>query len=488
MKIKHIAAVAAAAVVGPVLLTTPAMAEEQKQPAVTAPDVQPKDDNAPAAGAASQTAKAAAAADPAAAASTGTLMGPGVSVQGIPKTGFKADGSWTQLTVKVDNSGHIAVPNYTPEISVIQWSGKIKASQVKVEHRVTAADGSVSWQPAKQVPAPQNSRAFVYELGTTASVAVGAVHDIDVRISFAADTAVVPFDIASDGVSRTGDKSSTSPQATYKTSIAGATPDSGMTVPTAGPALTVEGLPKGLAAGGAWQDLSIRVDNSGKPALDDFHLYLGLTRPDWVAMKGEQLEVEFYGKNGWQRTELGYSPGHYVVNRLAGFAIPADKAFDVKLRLRFTGDTPLGYAQFRASGTPLTIGSNVKSESRPVLVQILAAAPDTGNKPHPNGGGTTTTPINNTGNGNNTGSNSTTGSTGTTTGTATGTTGTTTTTTGGTGTTGTTGTGTTAQTGGQLASTGADAAASWALGGAGVALAMGAALVAGTGRRRRTTV
>ncbi|MGW7029709.1 hypothetical protein ACWGFX_21375 [Streptomyces xanthophaeus] len=485
MKIKHIAAVAAAAaVVGPVLLTTPAMAEEQKQPAVTAPDVQPKDDTAPAAGAAAQTAKAAAAADPAAATSTGTLMGPGVSVQGIPKTGFKADGSWTQLTVKVDNSGHIAVANYTPEISVIQWSGKIKASQVKVERRVTAADGSVSWQPAKQVLAPQNSRAFVYELGTTASVAVGAVHDIDVRISFAADTAVVPFDIASAGVSRTGDKSSTSPQATYKTSIAGATPDSGMTVPTAGPALTVEGLPNGLAAGGAWQDLSIRVDNSGKPALDDFHLYLGLTRPDWVAMKGEQLKVEFYGKNGWQRTELGYSPGHYVVNRLAGFAIPADKAFDVKLRLRFTGDTPLGYAQFRASGTPLTIGSNVKSESRPVLVQILAAAPGTGNKPHPNGGGTTT-PINNTGNGNNTGPNSTTGSTGTTTGT-----GTATTTTGGTGTTGTTGTGTgtTAQTGGQLASTGADAAASWALGGAGVALAMGAALVAGTGRRRRTTV
>ncbi|GHI85858.1 hypothetical protein [Streptomyces xanthophaeus] len=484
MKIKHIAAVAAAAVVGPVLLTTPAMAEEQKQPAVTAPDVQPKDDTAPAAGAAAQTAKAAAAADPAAATSTGTLMGPGVSVQGIPKTGFKADGSWTQLTVKVDNSGHIAVANYTPEISVIQWSGKIKASQVKVERRVTAADGSVSWQLAKQVLAPQNSRAFVYELGTTASVAVGAVHDIDVRISFAADTAVVPFDIASAGVSRTGDKSSTSPQATYKTSIVGATPDSGMTVPTAGPALTVEGLPNGLAAGGAWQDLSIRVDNSGKPALDDFHLYLGLTRPDWVAMKGEQLKVEFYGKNGWQRTELGYSPGHYVVNRLAGFAIPADKAFDVKLRLRFTGDTPLGYAQFRASGTPLTIGSNVKSESRPVLVQILAAAPGTGNKPHPNGGGTTT-PINNTGNGNNTGPNSTTGSTGTTTGT-----GTATTTTGGTGTTGTTGTGTgtTTQTGGQLASTGADAAASWALGGAGVALAMGAALVAGTGRRRRTTV
>ncbi|MFD2120689.1 LPXTG cell wall anchor domain-containing protein [Streptomyces cirratus] len=56
----------------------------------------------------------------------------------------------------------------------------------------------------------------------------------------------------------------------------------------------------------------------------------------------------------------------------------------------------------------------------------------------------------------------------------------------GTGTGGNTGTGTT-NTAGQLAETGTDAATSWALGAGGVALAMGAALVAGTGRRRRTT-
>lgn len=41
-------------------------------------------------------------------------------------------------------------------------------------------------------------------------------------------------------------------------------------------------------------------------------------------------------------------------------------------------------------------------------------------------------------------------------------------------------------TGGRPAETGADAATSWDLGGAGIALAMGAALVAGTGRRRPT--
>ncbi|MER6448751.1 LPXTG cell wall anchor domain-containing protein [Streptomyces venezuelae] len=507
MKIKRMAAVAAAAVVGPVLLTTPALAGEHGQSAVTVPDAEPKDDAQPAAGQTAQTEDAAKAKteaeantgagtgaegaagpspaggpsaptpavpqspdtgtsvapavqtpaeavadtpaeDPGEESPTGILMGPDVSVRGIPKTGFKADGSWTPLTVQVDNSGHIAVANYTPEFTVMQWDGKIKASQVKVEQKVTAGDGSVSWQPVKAVHGPQYGPGIVYRLGTTASVAVDAVYTVDVRVSFAADTPVVAFDIASDGKSRIGGKTSASPSAWYNTAITGATPGSDQPVVTEGPDLTIGGLPAGLAVGGAWQDLTIHVDNSGKPALDDFHLYFSLARPDWVGTDGEQLQVEVYGKNGWERAELGYSDGYYVVNHLAGGKIPAGKAFDVKVRIRFTADTPLGYAQFRASGTVLEIGSDIRSDSRPVLVKILPAAPDGGNRPAPNGG--TTTPI----------------STTNTTGTATG------------------GTGAAA---GELAATGADTATSWALAGGGVALAMGAALVAGTGRRRRTT-
>ncbi|MFG2236082.1 hypothetical protein ACGFNX_39870 [Streptomyces sp. NPDC048723] len=503
MKIKRIAAVAAAAVVGPVLLTTPAMAEDHKQPAVTVPDAEPKDDTAPAAGQTTQretgktaqtgeagaegekptagtaagpqaggpveapaTGQPPAAQTPASPAAqapvkdaaggpaedpdeeqpTGILMGPEVSVQGIPKSGFKADGSWTPLTVQVDNTGHIAVANYTPEISVMQWDGKIKASQVKVEQRVTAGDGSVSWQPVKLVHGPQYGPGLVYKLGATAFLAVDAVHTIDVRISFAADTPVVAFDFTCDGTSRTGGKTSASPTTWYNTSITGAAPDSDQPVVIEGPKLTIGGLPNGLAVGGAWQDLTVHVDNSGKPALDGFHLYFSLARPDWVSTDGEQLQVEVYGKNGWERAELGYSDGYYIVNHLAGGNIPAGKVFDVKLRIRFTADTPLGYAQFRAAGDVLEIGSNIGSVSRPVLVKILAAVPDGGNQPGPNGG--TTTPISNTG---------------------------------------TTTTATTGGAGGELAATGADAATSWALAGAGVALAMGAALVAGTGRRRRTT-
>ncbi|MFJ3634139.1 hypothetical protein [Streptomyces sp. NPDC090112] len=513
MKIKRIAAVAAAAVVGPVLLTTPAMADEQQQPAVTVPDAEPKDDTAPAdGGTPAKAAKAGKgetgeqAGKPATGGSaqqpdgepapelpeppavpqppkgeqpvspvgekpageaqetpaedddqespTGILMQPDVTVQGIPKTGFKADGSWTRLTVKVDNTGHIAVPNFTPQISVMQWDSRIKASQVKVEHRVTGANGAVSWQPAKLVHSPAQGPGLRYELGTASSVAIDAVSSIDVRISFAADTPVVPFDLYSDGWSRTSDKISASPATWYNTSITGATPDNDQPVVTEGPRLTIDGVPNGIAAGGAWQDLTIHVDNAGKPALEEMHLYLSLSRPDWVATKGHHFEVEVYGKNGWERAELGYSDGYYFVNHLAGGRVPAGKQFDVKLRIRFTADTPLGYAQLRAVGALVQIGEQIDSVSRPVLVKILPVGTDTGNKPRPNGG-TTTTPINNTGSNGNTGS------------------------------TGTTGTGTA---GGELAATGADAATTWALGGAGVALAMGAALVAGTGRRRRTTV
>lgn len=165
MQFKRIAAVAAAAVVGPtVLMTTPAMADEQPQPAVSVPDTAPKDDAAPGAeptpetgpatghASAPETAPAApvspvvpdspvvpatppvaqpetpapAPVSPApAAGETGkaetpnvlpdsTLLGPDVTVAGIPKGGFTPDGSWTPLTVTVDNSAHIEVTNYTP--------------------------------------------------------------------------------------------------------------------------------------------------------------------------------------------------------------------------------------------------------------------------------------------------------------------------------------------------------------------------------------
>ncbi|MEU9374877.1 hypothetical protein AB0D94_14035 [Streptomyces sp. NPDC048255] len=496
MKLKRMAAVAAAAVVGPVLLTTPAMAEEQKQPAVTVPDTAPKDD-APAAGGTAeettekgaqtplpapapapettsapapettsapapapapatgeQTQAAKDSADTAEAPQDSILMGPDVTVAGVPKGGFKAGGGWTPLTVTVDNSAHIEVRNYTPRIGLSQREGRLKADRIKVEHLVTDSAGKKSWQPAEFIDGHDGSY-FDYSLATKASVARESVYTIDVRISFAADTAVVPFELSSDGLSiRTDGGKAWSATTYYQTSIAGAAADADSPVIVDGPSLTLNGVPAdGFKAGGDWTRLGLHVDNTGKQPLKQFSLAFTAVRPGWSPLKPEHLQIEFYGKNGWERLEATYADGVFVYFEIgAPRPIASGQQAEVKLRIRFTKDAPLGDIVLRAVSEAEDLGSGDHhvyiNSSHGRLTKILAADPNTGgstgNQPKPNGG-TSTTPI----------------STGT-------------------------GTGTTAN-GGELAATGSDPATSWALGGAGAALALGAALVAGTGRHRRRT-
>lgn len=480
-KIKRMAAVAAVAVAGPTILTaTPAMATEQ--PAVIVPDVAPKDDAtdavtppapdaqtpapvvetpaptpvvekpaapAPAPAPAEQPAKdTKPAADKQDAESDGILMGPEVTVAGIPKDGFKADGGWTPLKVTVDNSGHLAVPNYTPSLTVFEQDDKFKPSQVKVEWRV----GDEAWQSAKLVQSVELGPGLQYDFGTTPNLPTGKVYTIDVRISFAADTPVLPFEMYSDGKSRNGADTNHSPANWYNTRIAGAT--GGEESPfVEGPKLTVNGMPETVKAGGDWSTLSIRVDNSGKDALAGFNVGLLLARPDFVPMESSQIKVEVLSKDkdgnaGWHEAGDHLGEGVYFGYELAGGPVAAGQSFDVQVRVRIAADAPLGDLSLTAWGSshvgPDTPAPWAQSRSQARLTKIVAADPstgDNGNQPNPNGGAK---PITDT--------------------------------TGGTG------------TGGELAATGADAATTWALGGAGVALALGAALVAGTGRRRRTTV
>ncbi|MFG2879303.1 hypothetical protein ACGFYU_30595 [Streptomyces sp. NPDC048337] len=477
-KIKRIAAVAAVAVAGPTaLLSTPAMAAEQ--PAVIVPDTAPKDDAAPApvveTPAPTPVAEKPAAPTPAPttpkteqpskdakpsedkqdAESDGILMGPEVTVAGIPKDGFKADGSWTPLKVTVDNSGHIAVPNYTPHLAVFQEDGKFKPSQVKVEWR--GADGS--WQSGKLAQGEELGPALQYGLGTTPNVATGKVYTLDVRISFAAGTPVLPFEMYSDGESRTAKGTDHSPASWYSTKISGAADGHEDPVFVDGPELTVNGVPDSIAVGGDWTTFSVHVDNSGKKALDDFYLGMVMARPDWVSMQADQIKVEVLskgmdGKAGWHEAELLTEEGVWLGFDLASGPVKAGQSFDVQVRVKFTANAPKGDLSIRSFGMG-PVGDDpedgiVQSHSKPQLTKLVAATPETGddkgdkggngNEPKPNGG---SKPINDT-------------------------------TPGG-------------HTGGELAATGADAATTWALGGAGVALAMGAALVAGTGRRRRPT-
>ncbi|WP_405491717.1 hypothetical protein [Streptomyces sp. NBC_00096] len=507
MQFKRIAAVAAAAVVGPtVLMTTPAMADEQQQPAVSVPDAAPKDDAAPAADPTPATtptttpqtgptpgtgpvtppvtppvtqpvtppvtqpgtpatgpattppapvtpAPAPAAEKPAEAKDTpgdSILMGPDVTIAGIPKAGFKADGSWTALTVEVDNSANTEVTDYTPRITFTQEQGKLKPGQIKVERLVTDAAGNKSWKPADFIGG-YNSNYFTYGLGKKASVARESVYTIDVRISFAADTPVVPFKLDSDGLSIRPDGGNAWSGATwYETSIAGAIayPDT-----VEGPSLSLTGVStEGYKAGGDWREVGIHVDNTGKPALKKFGMALAVERLDFSQLQPEHIQVEAYGHNGWQAVKHSYSDTGLVFFDLGLGPISSGETTDVKLRIRFTKDAPLGDIRLRpAGGAEDDLGSGdhhvwVVSPAKARLTKVLAADPATGgtgnqgNDPAPNGG---SKPIDGTGTGN--------------------------------------------RPGGQLAETGSSPASTWALGTGGVALTLGAALVAGTGRHRRRT-
>ncbi|MFD3720772.1 hypothetical protein [Streptomyces sp. NPDC058674] len=524
---KRLAAVAAAAVVGPtVLMSTPAMADEAAQPAVTVPDTEPKGDAEPggtpeaAHGAApavtagpeaeqteprkaesrkpagpksEQRTPAGQQASPAAGKTsdddlfdqpTGILMGPEVTVHGIPKDGFKKGGSWTKLTVEVDNAGHRAVPNYTPTIHVVEWDGAFTSSQVKVERLVGGA-----WQPVKAVTGEALGPGLRYPLGATASVAAEANYTVDVRISFAADTPALPFELYADGVSRDGSRVSASPASWYQTKIEGAA-DGGEEQPTVieGPALTVSGVPASITAGGGWAQVTVRVDNAGKDAQKAFDLGMTVSHLDRSGMSRDQIQVEVYSKDengvlGWHPTEDRTGERDDFAYQLASGPIGSGKAFDVQVRIRVSAQAPTGDVSIRVWGSgPYDEESHslVLSRSKARLTKIVAPTTN-------NGGGTG-------GNGSGTGTGENTGGTGnepkpdggmtpidtdtdTSTGAGTGT---------GTGTGGSTGNGS-APSGGELAATGTDPATSWALGGAGVAVAMGAALIAGTGRRRRTT-
>ncbi|MBW5485430.1 hypothetical protein [Streptomyces bambusae] len=248
-----------------------------------------------------------------------------------------------------------------------------------------------------------------------------------------------------------------------------------------GPKTTILGLPAGgFKAGGDWQNLTVHLDNAGLGDLEDFlvsvHMGRGFDEGPWVETSHVRLQAygeDEKGHEGWYDVELGGSE-EVMGGDIGIVSIAAGDATDIKLRMKFTADTPAGAFHLVAGGyVPMDEESEsnefVSSYSDVYDTKIIAASNDNGgdegdddkgddsetdgkgtdNAPKPNGG---TKPITDTGSGTGTGTGSGTG---------------------------------TAPTGGQLAETGADAATSWALGGAGVALAMGAALVAGTGRHRR---
>ncbi|MCX5378129.1 hypothetical protein [Streptomyces sp. NBC_00091] len=221
-----------------------------------------------------------------------------------------------------------------------------------------------------------------------------------------------------------------------------------------GPVLGLGGVPSAFKAGGDWTNLTVTVDNSKGKAQESYVLVLAVG--DKAAeLEAEDVKIQIFHKGAWHDAEVMSHAGSVVALLTDDIAIPAEK-LSLKVRVKFNAGAPAGEIIVAAAGGS-NVDENVFSDTAIVKSEIVSRSTNgggntggnTGTKP--NGGGTTTPIVDNGGSGN-TGNN-----------------------------------GGNTNTGGQLAETGADAATSWALGAGGVALAMGAALVAGTGRRRRVS-
>ncbi|MEU8501707.1 hypothetical protein AB0C86_34020 [Streptomyces lavendulae] len=378
MKLKRMAIVAAAAVVGPtVLMATPAMADEVQNPAITTPDAAPAADAAakPAAEAPATPAEAAkpAAETPAPAAETPAAK-PAAETPAVPAADAAKPAAETPAVPAAD-----------------------------------AAKPAADAKPAAQTPAPA------------------------AKAADAAD--------AKDAAKWVAD----------------------------GPKLAIKDLPSSFKAGGGWQEFTIEVDNTGGKDHKDYSLGVDLlTRTTKFDNGYIALEVYLPDEEGnwdWYPAESSGSDGVFNLDFGRG-AIAKDDKFDIKLRLKFAKNAPADDIAITPTGWSNEEGDESFSKNNYVTSKLEGADSNGGGN---NGGG-------HTGGGHTGGGTKPNGGTSTTpivdhnTGTGTGT---------------TVSTGTTVNAGGQLAETGTDAATTWALGAGGVALAMGAALVAGNGRRRR---
>ncbi|MFD0359721.1 hypothetical protein ACFVHW_39245 [Streptomyces sp. NPDC127110] len=231
-----------------------------------------------------------------------------------------------------------------------------------------------------------------------------------------------------------------------------------------GPVLGINGVPSAFKAGGDWTNLTYTVDNSKGKAQESYVLVLAVA-DEAEKLAAKDVQVQILHNGAWHNVDLEGQDGAVIALLTDDIQIPTGKT-SLQLRVKFAAGAPTGnIAVIGAGGS--NVDEDVFSDTAVVESKIVKSSTGGGNtggntgghnnggntggnnNTKPNGGGTTTPIVDtNTGSGNN---------------------------------------GSSTNTGGELAETGADAATSWALGAGGVALAMGAALVAGTGKRRRVT-
>lgn len=400
-----------------------------------------------------------------------TPNAPKLSLEGLPRDGFTAgDDTWRTLTLTVDNAGNPPIGEFYAAVELGAANKGLKAGQIQVEALSKTVDGEPFWEPLEVTE--ENGAIGLLHYG--GQYAAGEKFQLTFRVRFDASAPATAFSLKVTGNGNPQTGGPVSQPVSYHSKVAAAESGGEDEVGyVQGPKMTLTGLPGGgFKAGGDWTNLTLALDNTGRADLKLFwlDLYLGSTPGKGPAVKASQVQLQVYGEDekgveGWHDAQVTANEDGELslMANIAETSLAAGDKTAVDLRIRFTDDAPAGAFEFLAYGlAPWDRPTNSFTVSRTdTLTTGIVAADHTGgaggggsNQPNPNGGNQ---PLPDNGNTNGNGNGN-----------------------------GVGGSGAGAGGAGQLAQTGADPAASWALGGAGIALAMGAALVAGTGRRRRT--
>ncbi|MBT2449295.1 hypothetical protein J7F03_19805 [Streptomyces sp. ISL-43] len=371
---------------------------------------------------------------------------PTLSVGEVSTDGFIAGADWEHFSAYVKNDGE-AVDDYALDMVLTTLdTTALEQGDLQVEVGGITPSGAWGWTP---VTSDGSGEVWTHELATLDLKKNDQVR-VQIRMRFAKDAPgtglSLRFSGAAGGVH--------SQDVDHRTKLS-----HGENAAYLAPKLRQQGLPDSLTAGGAPAQSTVTVDNSKGEALDDFMLALSFKdagKPAGQAnkLKPGQVKLETRGSDGtWHEEDL-WSGQDGVPYRDFLIDLDGHEVVTLTYRVSVTADAPAGPVAVELSGVSDETGSQpgVVAEANSTTLRILApTSPDngngdgggdgepggTGNDPRPDGGADPAAAA--------------------------------------------------SATGGRLAATGADPATTWALGGAGVALAMGAALVAGTGRRRRPT-
>ncbi|MFD6828410.1 hypothetical protein CH313_14495 [Streptomyces sp. TSRI0384-2] len=311
----------------------------------------------------------------------GFRIGPQVSADGVPES-FTPGGP-AEFTVTVDNTGNPGVPHYAPSVAVSDTTDRFEPGHFTAEVRGEAGD----WT---QLTAHYEPGSGHHEIALPAS-AVGAdeVRSLDVRITFVEHAPELWFEVAVSGQGMDENGSVVSGTLWYQTRV-GTGEDGGEheeAPVNAGPPVTLEGVPAdGFTAGADWTELAVRADNTGLEAVEEYTLALNLVRlpgqGDWFG--STQVEFEVYGPRqdgteGWQPLDA-YTAENLHAYGVGALPLAADEQREVRLRVRFAADVPSGPVALTTFGWQSDESSEeaLTSEPRNYVTRVREAVTEGG--------------------------------------------------------------------------------------------------------------